>query len=117
LAYHLQHKSIITLPVFKLEKVLKTPSAILQIFATSDEGFFKPPLFFRVNKADNELSAVNDEQQMLQLKEFNNFLHTKPAMYLFNNITVNLSVVIPSDHLKNKSSLLWSLCYSMGCHR
>jgi hypothetical protein len=25
--------------------------------------------------------------------------------------------VVPSDNLKNKSSLLWSLCYSMGCHR
>jgi hypothetical protein len=28
-----------------------------------------------------------------------------------------LLIYIPSDHLKNKSSLLWSLCYSMGCHR
>jgi hypothetical protein len=24
---------------------------------------------------------------------------------------------VPSDQLKNKSSLLWRLCYGMGCHR
>jgi hypothetical protein len=30
---------------------------------------------------------------------------------------ISTSYVIPSDHLKNKSSLLWSLCYSMGFHR
>jgi hypothetical protein len=30
---------------------------------------------------------------------------------------ISTSSVIPSDHLKNKSSLLWNLCYSMGFHR
>jgi hypothetical protein len=34
----------------------------------------------------------------------------KNTIYFLNNETM----LIPSDNLKNKSSLLWSLCYSMG---
>jgi hypothetical protein len=36
---------------------------------------------------------------------------------LLNLKKIKHGCIIPSDHLKNKSSLLWNLCYSMGCHR
>lgn len=81
---------LITFPIFKFVEVLKTPSAILHTLITSDEGFFKPPLFFRISKADNEFRLVKDAQQMWQLNDFNNFLHTKSAMYSITSL-VNLS--------------------------
>jgi hypothetical protein len=40
-------------------------------------------------------------------------VRTSPFIKIFYNIRNK----VPSDHLKNKSSLLWCLCYSMGCHR
>jgi hypothetical protein len=40
----------------------------------------------------------------------------KSNMYVFLKV-LHISKLIQSDHLKNKSSLLWSLWYSMGLER
>jgi hypothetical protein len=63
----------------------------------------------------NHNSSIIKCQSILKTTTLQSELAFIKANYDVSKTITNLEV--PSDHLKNKSSLLWSLCYSMGCHR
>lgn len=66
----------------KLGIVLTTPSAAMQIFTTSLDGFVKRPLFFLVSKDDIDIfSVVSSRAHISQLICLISFLLTNPEIY------------------------------------